>query len=81
MTFLAALRHDRITAPWLVAEPINGDGCEPHRTHWLRSPGFWWEEGVDFGDHKMRIRISRAARRIAELGLAGQAGHLTPRRA
>lgn len=24
MTFLAALRHDRITAPWFIDEPING---------------------------------------------------------
>ena len=25
MTFLAALRHDRIDAPWLLNGPINGD--------------------------------------------------------
>ena len=25
MTFLAALRHDRIDAPWLLDCPINGD--------------------------------------------------------
>jgi putative transposase len=25
LTFLAALRHDRVTAPWLVDGPINGD--------------------------------------------------------
>jgi transposase len=25
MTFLAALRHDRITAPWLLEGPIDGD--------------------------------------------------------
>ena len=25
MTFLAALRHDRIDAPWLLAGPINGE--------------------------------------------------------
>jgi transposase len=25
MTFLAALRHDRVTAPWLIDGPINGD--------------------------------------------------------
>lgn len=25
MTFLAALRHDRITAPWFIEEPINGE--------------------------------------------------------
>lgn len=25
MTFLAALRHDRITAPWLVDAPIHGE--------------------------------------------------------
>jgi transposase len=24
-TFLAALRHDRVTAPWLIDGPINGD--------------------------------------------------------
>ncbi len=34
-------------------------------------------EGVDFGDYNMRIRIRRAARRIAERGLAG---HPTQRR-
>jgi hypothetical protein len=25
MTFLAALRHDRIDAPWLIDGPINGE--------------------------------------------------------
>lgn len=25
MTFLAALRHDRVTAPWLIEGPINGE--------------------------------------------------------
>ncbi len=25
MTFLAALRHDRLTAPWLIDGPINGE--------------------------------------------------------
>ena len=25
MTFLAALRHDRITAPWFIDQPINGE--------------------------------------------------------
>lgn len=25
MTFLAALRHDRVTAPWLLDGPINGE--------------------------------------------------------
>ncbi len=25
MTFLAALRHDRITAPWLLEGPIDGE--------------------------------------------------------
>lgn len=25
LTFLAALRHDRITAPWLIDGPINGE--------------------------------------------------------
>ena len=26
MTFVAALRHDRIEAPWLIDGPINGEG-------------------------------------------------------
>lgn len=26
MTFLAALRHDRIDAPWVIDGPINGEG-------------------------------------------------------
>ena len=26
MTFIAALRHDRIDAPWLIDRPINGEG-------------------------------------------------------
>ena len=30
MTFLAALRHDRITAPWFFDGPING---EPSRLY------------------------------------------------
>lgn len=25
LTFLAALRHDRVTAPWLIDGPINGE--------------------------------------------------------
>ena len=25
MTFLAALRHDRVDAPWLIDGPINGE--------------------------------------------------------
>jgi putative transposase len=25
MTFMAALRHDRITAPWFIEGPINGE--------------------------------------------------------
>jgi hypothetical protein len=25
MTFLAALRHDRVEAPWLIDGPINGE--------------------------------------------------------
>jgi transposase len=27
MTFIAALRHDRLEAPWLLDCPINGDRC------------------------------------------------------
>jgi hypothetical protein len=41
------------------------------------SSPFYLCEGVDFGDYKMRIRIRRAARRIAERALAS---HPTPRR-
>jgi hypothetical protein len=41
------------------------------------SSPFYLCEGVDFGDYKMRIRLRRAAKRIAERGLAGQP---TPRR-
>jgi hypothetical protein len=41
------------------------------------SSPFYLCEGVDFGDYNMRIRIRRAARRIAERGLAG---HPTPRK-
>jgi hypothetical protein len=25
MTFIAALRHDRISAPWVIDGPINGE--------------------------------------------------------
>ena len=28
MTFLAALRHDRLTAPWLLEGPINGESFQ-----------------------------------------------------
>jgi nitrate/nitrite transporter NarK len=41
MTFLAALRHDRITAPWFIDEPINGETFQlyiekvPSRRVWL----------------------------------------------
>ena len=28
MTFLAALRHDRITAPWFIDGPINGEAFQ-----------------------------------------------------
>jgi transposase len=28
LTFLAALRHDRITAPWFIDEPINGEAFQ-----------------------------------------------------
>src|SRR5882672_1047767 len=41
------------------------------------SSPFYLAEGVDFGDYKMRIRIRRAATRIAERALAS---HPTPRR-
>jgi hypothetical protein len=33
------------------------------------SSPFYLAEGVDFGDYRVRIRISRAARRVAERGL------------
>ena len=30
LTFLAALRHDRLTAPWLMEGPIDGDSFETY---------------------------------------------------
>lgn len=30
MTFIAGLRHDRLTAPWVVDGPVNGDIFEPY---------------------------------------------------
>jgi hypothetical protein len=37
MTFLAALRHDRITAPWFIDEPINGEPSNStSRRFWFR---------------------------------------------
>jgi transposase len=30
MTFLAALRHDRIDAPWVLSGPINGDAFQTY---------------------------------------------------
>ena len=30
MTFLAALRHDRLTAPWLIDGPIDGQSFLPY---------------------------------------------------
>jgi transposase len=35
MTFLAALRHDRITAPCLIDGPINGDSFRAYIEHFL----------------------------------------------
>ncbi len=35
MTFLAALRHDRITAPCLIDGPINGDSFTAYVEHFL----------------------------------------------
>ena len=36
MTFLAALRHDRIDAPWLLDGPINGESFKPMSRSVLR---------------------------------------------
>ena len=33
MTFIAALRHDAITAPWVIDGPINGDIFQIGRAH------------------------------------------------
>ena len=30
MTFVAALRHDRIDAPWVLDGPMNGASCRPY---------------------------------------------------
>jgi transposase len=35
MTFIAALRHDRIDAPWLLDRPINGERFEAYVEHVL----------------------------------------------
>jgi putative transposase len=35
MTFIAALRHDRIEAPWLLDRPINGDRFQAYVEHAL----------------------------------------------
>lgn len=35
MTFVAALRHDRIDAPWLLDGPIDGDSFQTYVTHVL----------------------------------------------
>jgi transposase len=35
MTFLAALRHDRITAPWVLEGPIDGDSFRVYVEHVL----------------------------------------------
>jgi transposase len=35
MTFVAALRHDRIEAPWLLDRPINGERFETYVEHVL----------------------------------------------
>jgi hypothetical protein len=58
----------------LTSKPISRDR---EMVRLRNSSPFYLCEGIDFGDDKMRIRISRAARRIAERGLAG---HQTPRR-
>lgn len=36
MTFLAALRHDRVDAPWLIDGPINGERFRLHVEQMLR---------------------------------------------
>jgi len=35
MTFLAALRHDRVAAPWLIDGPINGERFQLYVDHVL----------------------------------------------
>jgi hypothetical protein len=42
------------------------------------SSPFYLTEGVDFGDYRMRIRIRRAARRVAERGLTEPPAPQTP---
>ena len=36
MTFLAALRHDRIHAPWFIEGPINGENSRTYVEKFLR---------------------------------------------
>jgi transposase len=43
MTFLAALRHDRIAAPFVIDDPIDGDSFGAYVTHCLAptaAPGY-----------------------------------------
>jgi transposase len=53
MTFLAALRHDRITAPWFIDEPIDG---ESFRTYVEKVLVPTLQQGdiviMDLGSHK-----------------------------
>jgi hypothetical protein len=45
MTFVAALRHDRIETPWLIDGPIDGESFRPiSKRRWRRrsSRATWW---------------------------------------
>jgi transposase len=65
MTFLAALRHDRLTAPWLIDGPINGAKFQLYVEKVL-APGLQAGDIVimdNLGSHKGKAvrRIIRAA--------------------
>jgi transposase len=63
MTFLAALRHDRITAPWLIDGPINGETFQLYVEKVL-VPTLWPGDIVimdNLGSHKGKA-VRRAIR-------------------
>ena len=65
MTFLAALRHDRITAPWLFEGPIDGESFATYVEKVLL-PTLWQGDIVimdNLGSHRGKIirRLIRSA--------------------
>jgi hypothetical protein len=63
-TFLAALRHDRVTAPWLIARPIVGQSfpSRPRRSPCPRSP-----PGFKHGPQGARRTVETVSHAIADI--------------